>query len=84
MGKAKYDPLLDKVRTRDIPQLSSDPATPKSEEAWVLRSGSASGGGKINAFMGLGFPYISAGSASYTYLFKYRTKEGSTISVALS
>lgn len=79
MGKAKYDPLLDKVRTRDIPQYSSDPATPKPEEAWVLRSIGGGGGSPVGLLLAL----TSAGSGS-TYAFKYRTKEGTTVSVALS
>lgn len=79
MGKAKYDPLLDKVRTRDIPQLSADPASPKSEEAWVLRSVTGGGGTPLGLLLVLTTP----GSGN-TYRFKYRTKEGATISVALS
>lgn len=81
----KYDPILGELRIKDvIPEKTSDPVSPRPEDAWVLRSGTSTGGGKINAFMGLGFPYVSAGTASYTYRLKYRTKEGSTISVVLS
>lgn len=84
MGKAKYDPLLDKVRTRDIPQLSADPATPKSEEAWVLKtitSGGAGAGEPYGLLLALTQP--GAGFTT-TYALKYRTIEGTTVSVALS
>lgn len=79
MGKAKYDPLLDKVRTRDIPQYSSDPSSPKPEEAWVLRSTGGGGGSPVGLLLAITTP----GSGN-SYAFKYRTKEGTTVSVALS
>lgn len=79
MGKVKYDPILDQERTRDIPQYTSDPASPQSEEAWVLRTIGGGGGTPL----GLTLVFTEAGSGS-TYKFKYRTREGSTVSVDLS
>jgi hypothetical protein len=81
----KFDPILGKLRSKDvIKQLDSDPASPKAQDAWVLKQGSVSGGGTFKAFMGLGFPYMSVGTASYTYAFSYRTKEGTTKRVNLT
>jgi hypothetical protein len=69
----------------EIPQFSTDPASPTTECAWVLKSGGGTGGGKIQAFLGLGFPYLSINTGGVsTYALKYRTKEGTTISTALS
>lgn len=79
MGKAKYDPFLDEIRTRDIPQYTSDPATPKPEEAWVLRTIGGGGGTPVGLLLAL----TTAGSGS-SYKFKYRTVEGTTVSVDLS
>lgn len=64
-----------------IPELSADPASPISEEAWVLRSGSA--GGIPYSLMPLGL-LMSSAVVSYTYQFSYRTLEGTTVRTTLS
>lgn len=64
-----------------IPELTSDPASPSPEDAWVLRSGSASGGGSP---IGLLLSLTTAGTASYTYELKYRTLENTTVAVTLT
>lgn len=66
-----------------IPEYTSDPGSPAARDAWVLRSGSASGGGDLMMLIG-GFPLTTPGSSTYTYTFKYRTDEATTVSVALT
>lgn len=66
-----------------IPELTSDPSSPAPEDAWVLRSGS--GGVGSGESYGLLLALTQPGTGgSYTYALKYRTQEGTTISVALS
>lgn len=82
-----FNPITAKLdEVSSIPELSSDPSTPSAGDAWVLRQGSGgSGGGKLRMFMGLGFPYVSAGSGgSFTYKFSYQTTEGTTKRVTIS
>jgi hypothetical protein len=74
-----------------IPQVTTDPTSPETESAWVLKSGggvSVTGGGQLNAIIGLAFPYISAGASSSggaaTYQLSYRTLDGTTKRVTLS
>jgi hypothetical protein len=69
-----------------IPELTSDPASPGVNEAWVLRSGSGgTGGGVLQAITGLGFPYLSPNTGgSFTYEFSYRTIAGTTVRSTLS
>ncbi len=69
-----------------VPQLTSDPASPAAQDMWVLRQGSGStGGGKVRAFLGLGAPYLTVGSAgSFTYKLSYQTKEGTIKRATLS
>ncbi len=68
-----------------IPQLDIDPTSPAAQSAWVLRTGAVGSPnpGKLNAFMGLGFPYIGAAGHS-VYQFSYQTIEGTIRRVALS
>lgn len=66
--------------TTGIPEYTSDPVSPSAQDAWVRRSGSA--GGQVTLFIG-GFPYTDPGSG-YTYEFRYRTTEGTTIGVPLT
>lgn len=83
----KYDSILGKDREKDIiPQLSTDPTSPKAQDTWVLATVSAgSGGGVYKAALGLGFPYLSkASGGSSTYQLSYRTKEGTTKRVSLT
>lgn len=76
----KSDPILGKERQKDIiRQLTTDPASPKSQDAWVLKSG---GGDTLGVPYGLLLSLTQPGSP-ITYQFRYRTKEGTTISVAL-
>lgn len=71
-----------------IPQLNSDPASPTSQSAWVLKTagGGGTGGGVYKGTLGLGFPYLSksSGGGSATYQLSYRTIEGTTKRVSLS
>lgn len=66
-----------------IPQLSSDPAAPSAESAWVLKTGSgAAGGGKP---IGLLISLTTTGAGgSLAYQFSYRTLEGTTKRVTIS
>lgn len=67
-----------------IPEYTSDPVSPSARDAWVLRTGSMSGGGELMYMIG-GMPVLSSGTGGgYTYQFKYRTDEGTTVAVALS
>lgn len=79
----KYDKILGEEREKDIiPQLDSDPASPKQQDAWVLKASSGgTGAGEAFGFLS----YTKAGDgASTTYTLKYRTKEDTTVSVALT
>jgi len=73
-----------------IPELTADPSNPSPQKAWVLKTQSGSGpsgGGKMIAYLGLGFPYLvagSGGSITLTYQFSYMTLEGTTKRVTLS
>lgn len=80
--RVKVDKLLGKVREKDIiPQLDADPTNPKAQDAWILKTGGSSGveGSPIGLLLPL--TYVSA---STTYEFSYRTKEGTTIRIVLS
>lgn len=83
----KFNPItseLDEVTTAGfIPELTSDPVSPTPQTAWVLDASSSSGGGAIDIFIG-GFPLTSAGTLTSSYTLKYRTTEGTTVSVALT
>jgi hypothetical protein len=83
MAKVKYDPILGELIQRDnIPQLSSDPASSKKESAWVRRTGGGTGlGSPYGLLLALTQPGDGGG---FTYEFRYRTKEGTTVGVALS
>lgn len=63
-----------------IPELTADPASPKAEDAWVLKTtGGGSGGGKIIAPLGLGFIALTPDTGSSdAYKFSYRNKDGTT------
>lgn len=85
-NKLVFNPTTGQFDTiKYIQQVTSDPASPPAQEAWVLASGGGGGGGGgvITGFIG-GFPLLTAGTPAYTYTLKYRTKEGTTVSVALS
>lgn len=89
MPSYKFNPLsgeLDLVNQDGrIPEYATDPVSPAGQTAWVLRATTGGGGGgKIKAFMGLGFPYLTVGSATYSYELRYRTIENTTIGVALT
>jgi len=85
--KFKFNPFTGKLDlVEHIPELTSDPVSPRTEDAWVLQEGSGStGGGTIIAPLGLGFIALTTGSAgALTYKFSYRTKADTTGRVALS
>jgi len=69
-----------------ITELGSDPISPTTNQAWVLRTGSGgTGGGILQATMGLGFPYLSVSSGgSYTYQLSYYTEAGTIVRSTLS
>lgn len=80
----KFDPILNKLRQKDIiPQLTSDPASPKAQDAWILAavSGGTGGGEAIGLLLAL--TTADAGGSS-SYQFSYRTKEGTTVRATLS
>lgn len=79
-----YDPILNKLRKKDaIPQLDADPASPKAEDAWVLKT--STGGGAEGEPIGLLLALTYSGSAdASTYTLSYRTKESTTVRVALT
>lgn len=80
----KFDPILGKLRAKDIiPQLDSDPASPGQQEAWVLRTVVAGEGAGIPYGLLLTLTQPGAG-AETSYAFKYRTKQNTTVSVALT
>ena len=65
-----------------IPELDTDPVSPDPETAWVLRTGSPSGGGSpVFPFPLL---FTTPGVGSYTYQLSYRTLAGTTIRVSMS
>lgn len=69
-----------------VPQVLIDPALPAKGDMWVRKTGGVVvGGGMIKAFLGLGFPMLAPGiGGAATYDLSYRTKEGTTIRVAMS
>lgn len=71
--------ILDLVST-PIPQYDADPVSPTAEDAWVRRSPVFSSGSPF------GFLFLLTATAitGYTYAFRYRNKEGSTVGVALT
>lgn len=81
----KFDPILGTLRTKDIiPQRDTDPANPRAEESWVLKTFTGGGAGAGEPY-GLLLALTKPGDgASTAYRLKYRTKEGTTVSVALS
>jgi hypothetical protein len=66
-----------------IPERTSDPVSPIPQTAWVLYTNSATGGGALKMLIG-GFPLLASGAIINSYVLKYRTKEGTTVSAALS
>lgn len=78
----KFNPItgnLDLISK--TPELDTNPSSPKSEDAWVLKS-SSTGGGTIKGFLALWSPILNVGSNGYS--FSYRTKAGSTKVFTLS
>lgn len=78
-----YDSILDKEREKDvIPELDSDPSSPEAESAWVLKTTTGgTGAGEAFGFLAYTNPGVG-GSTSYS--LKYRTLEGTTVSVDLT
>ena len=70
-----------------IPELTSDPASPREEDAWVLNeSVLGSGGGIIQGWIGLAStPILTTSSASsVSYKLSYKTNSGTIVRVDLS
>ena len=66
---------LDAVTT--IPELTSDPLSPKAEDAWVLNS-TAGAGGNVGQSIGLLLSLTYPGSGGIAlYQFSYKNKDGS-------
>lgn len=67
-----------------IPQLNSDPSSPKSEDAWVLKTVAGGGAGSGEPY-GLLLSMTQPGAgASTTYQLSYRTQEATTVRALLS
>jgi hypothetical protein len=64
-----------------IPQVDTDPVSPTAEQAWVKKTAVAVPISHTIFTLGLTIP---GGSTPPAYEFKYRTKEGTTVSVALT
>lgn len=83
----KFNPItgsLDLISK--IPELSSDPASPKAEDVWVLRSGQGSGiadGTPIGLLLALTY-YGNVGGAGFTYQLSYRNQSGATVRATIS
>lgn len=81
----KHDPILGTEREIGIiPQLDADPANPKKERAWVLKTTTGGAGGGVLQFLYGAHPITSNGAISTSYQFSYRTKEGTTKRVTIS
>tara|TARA_R110000868_G_C10972640_1_gene770674 strand:- start:12856 stop:13152 length:297 start_codon:yes stop_codon:yes gene_type:complete len=77
--------LIEQLPTGSIPQVSTDPASPAAEDAWVLRSGSGGAiadGTPIGLLLAL--TYTGNAGTSFSYQFSYRTNEGTTIRANLA
>lgn len=82
-----YNPIVSSSGSggsTSIPEYTTDPASPSARDAWVLRSSSGGGGGGVISNFIMGFPLTTAGAVTYTYEFKYRTDESTTVAVALT
>ena len=80
-----YDARYLQIGDCIIPQITADPASPDAESAWVLRSGSGGAiadGTPIGLLLAL--TYKDNAGVAYSYALKYRTKDSTTLSVALT
>ena len=78
---------LTSLSSNKIKQYDSDPASPKVEVPWVLRTAGASGSTKgmpIGLLLTLTYPETVAGGGVTTYQFSYRTKQNTTKRVTIS
>lgn len=66
--------------TGTIPQLSADPSSPAAEDSWVLYTAPTGSGEAMGMLLTLTYP----GSGPTSYNLKYRTNEGTTVSVLLT
>lgn len=77
--------LIDRVGGGVIPELTSDPASPNAQQAWVLKTGGSVGsGGGLPYGLLLALTYPGVGGGAPTYQFSYRTIENTTIRVSMS
>ena len=78
---------LTSLSSNKIKQYDSDPASPKAEIPWVLRTAGASGSTKgmpMGLLLALTYATTSAGGGATTYQFSYRTKQNTTLRTTLS
>lgn len=61
-----------------VPQLYVDPAVPAQQTAWVLATQTAESGSPLGLLLSL-----TVSITTYSYSLKYRTLEGTTVSVPL-
>ena len=71
------------IGTLTIPEFTTDPSSPISNQAWVLKSGSGGSGGGSPIGLLLALTYASTGGST-TYQFSYQTTEGTTVRTTLS
>lgn len=84
-GEAEVNTLISSAYGL-IPQLSSDPASPTAEKAWVLAtlgSGASTEGMPMGLLLSLTYAETAAGGAT-TYQLSYRTKQGTTLRASLT
>jgi predicted alpha/beta-hydrolase family hydrolase len=70
-----------------IRQFDIDPASPKQESAWVLRTAGAGGsteGMPMGLLLALTYAVTTVGGGATTYQFSYRTKQNTTLRTTLS
>ena len=78
-----FNPSSGSGGTATIPQVSTDPASPAAEDAWVLKTtaGGITDGTPIGLMLALTY---QGNTGSTTYQFSYRTQESTTIRVSMT
>jgi hypothetical protein len=80
-GVVSEIPATDTIRGAggSIPQVSTDPASPAAQDAWVRATMITSPGQPIGLLLSL-----TRALGTYTYEFRYRTQQGITVGVPLT